>query len=615
MDYIFFFYGLSFLLLASVSFFLSRTANGGPAWPWLSLFALAHGANEWLDLAAFSFFDNNIFSALRLAIMAASFFFLLEFARRSEKEPGTASALVRGYALLLPLAALGAFYGLNGLNASARYALGLPAGLLAARVLYRYAAGKTRALRAPLLLAAACFALYALAAGAIVPGSQLFPARWLNYSSFTSLFGFPVQLLRGLLATAISAGIWVYYLNSADRGATAAPGPSRKARIGWTLLTALLFALGAGWLLTDALGKRAHKETVEDSLTLETILSNRLSDSMQIAEQSAAAMSGSPAIPGILTRPGRSGAASAEAVLDRYCASFRLSVCYLINPEGVTVASSNRATPQSFVGKSYAFRPYFTEAAAGRPATYFALGVTTRERGYYASSPVRGPGGRLLGVAVVKKNMDFLAEDLRRFAYSFVVSPEGVIFLSSRPDLLFRSLWPATGAARASLESSKQFGKIDFEPLMSSEASSGTLLNYSGGKFYVSRKDINAAGWSLVSLTSLYPVNMARLAGILLSLTLCVLLLAAFLALVESETARETAENLLRLKEEVKTLSGIVPICASCKKIRDDKGYWDKVESYVAAHTHAKFSHGLCPACVRKLYPEYADGEEREEKT
>ena len=55
---------------------------------------------------------------------------------------------------------------------------------------------------------------------------------------------------------------------------------------------------------------------------------------------------------------------------------------------------------------------------------------------------------------------------------------------------------------------------------------------------------------------------------------------------------------------EVKTLRGFLPICASCKKIRDDKGYWNQIEAYISAHSDARFSHGLCPDCVRRLYPD-----------
>ncbi len=53
----------------------------------------------------------------------------------------------------------------------------------------------------------------------------------------------------------------------------------------------------------------------------------------------------------------------------------------------------------------------------------------------------------------------------------------------------------------------------------------------------------------------------------------------------------------------VKTLSGLLPICTSCKKIRDDGGYWTQLEIYIREHSDAEFSHGLCPECVKKYYP------------
>ncbi|MDH3349054.1 MAG: response regulator [Desulfobulbaceae bacterium] len=56
--------------------------------------------------------------------------------------------------------------------------------------------------------------------------------------------------------------------------------------------------------------------------------------------------------------------------------------------------------------------------------------------------------------------------------------------------------------------------------------------------------------------------------------------------------------------DQVKTLSGLLPICASCKQIRDDKGYWNRLESYFAEHSNVEFSHSVCPDCVKKLYPE-----------
>jgi PAS domain S-box-containing protein len=54
----------------------------------------------------------------------------------------------------------------------------------------------------------------------------------------------------------------------------------------------------------------------------------------------------------------------------------------------------------------------------------------------------------------------------------------------------------------------------------------------------------------------------------------------------------------------VQVLSGLLPICANCKKIRDDTGYWNKIEAYIHEHSEADFTHGICPTCARKLYPE-----------
>ncbi len=64
-------------------------------------------------------------------------------------------------------------------------------------------------------------------------------------------------------------------------------------------------------------------------------------------------------------------------------------------------------------------------------------------------------------------------------------------------------------------------------------------------------------------------------------------------------------EELKRALAEVRTLSGLLPICAACKKIRDDRGYWSQIEEYISRHSEAEFTHGICPECAKRLYPEY----------
>jgi DNA-binding response OmpR family regulator len=69
----------------------------------------------------------------------------------------------------------------------------------------------------------------------------------------------------------------------------------------------------------------------------------------------------------------------------------------------------------------------------------------------------------------------------------------------------------------------------------------------------------------------------------------------------------EKVEELRKALDQVRTLKGIVPICANCKNVRDDQGYWNRVENYVKEHTEAEFSHAVCPDCMKKLYPQFKE--------
>ncbi|MCX6967630.1 MAG: response regulator [Verrucomicrobia bacterium] len=74
------------------------------------------------------------------------------------------------------------------------------------------------------------------------------------------------------------------------------------------------------------------------------------------------------------------------------------------------------------------------------------------------------------------------------------------------------------------------------------------------------------------------------------------------------ESEREHLISELRAAlAEVKTLSGLLPICSGCKKIRDDQGYWNRIETFISEHSDAQFSHGICPDCAQKYFPGYKD--------
>lgn len=78
-------------------------------------------------------------------------------------------------------------------------------------------------------------------------------------------------------------------------------------------------------------------------------------------------------------------------------------------------------------------------------------------------------------------------------------------------------------------------------------------------------------------------------------------------AIERKRMENEKEQVIAQLQEalvKVKLLSGLLPICSSCKKIRDDQGYWQQIESYIKCHSNAEFSHSICPDCARRLYPE-----------
>jgi hypothetical protein len=122
-----------------------------------------------------------------------------------------------------------------------------------------------------------------------------------------------------------------------------------------------------------------------------------------------------------------------------------------------------------------------------------------------------------------------------------------------------------------------------------------------------------------VGLLILYQTNTPHGHIVLLDLMLIVILLIPILYFFVyrplntgmNEIDRLNREKDIKIDElntalrEIKTLRGIIPICASCKKIRYDKEHWKQIELYIKEHSDAEFSHGICPECAEKLYPEY----------
>ncbi len=298
------------------------------------------------------------------------------------------------------------------------------------------------------------------------------------------------------------------------------------SRYQWMIVHIILLTLvvGAGWFVTDYLGNRARQEIIEDNQATSLLLTTHLTGELKKIEGAVKALAGSSQIPAALFSHSDHDIVRANKALDRYNSVLDVSVSYLMDVNGLTIASSNRNDPDGFVGKSYQFRPYFTQAMEGKLGRYFALGVTSMKRGFYASFPVRDHDDNITGVAAMKKDLDGIEDHLKNHPYCFFVNQQGIIFLSSNQDMLMKSLWPVQKEVEQELLVSKQFGDKPFDAFMPHEVVDGTEVTLGGHKYLASRKVIDPEGWSIVFMTPTDRINIYKSAGVILTLVVCLLI-------------------------------------------------------------------------------------------
>ena len=91
-------------------------------------------------------------------------------------------------------------------------------------------------------------------------------------------------------------------------------------------------------------------------------------------------------------------------------------------------------------------------------------------------------------------------------------------------------------------------------------------------------------------------------AGVLFSVIIA--LVTTYVVIKSERKLHDEKNKLQEALDEIKTLRGIIPICSHCRQVRDDEGLWKQIEDYIRTHSEAMFSHGICPDCLKKHYPE-----------
>ncbi|MBI5521040.1 MAG: sensor histidine kinase [Desulfarculus sp.] len=172
---------------------------------------------------------------------------------------------------------------------------------------------------------------------------------------------------------------------------------------------------------------------------------------------------------------------------------------YIMNPQGVTVASSNWRTPQSYVGHDFSFRPYFRDAMKGSRGIFYGLGVNTKLPGFFFSCPI-SQDNRLIGAAVVKVELKRLQKEWREGGETvFVTDQNGVIVLATREEWVYRSLTPHGQEALARIQSQEQYRGVSLSvlPALPTQRAGMTELAMGPERFLMGSRPLDHLGWHI----------------------------------------------------------------------------------------------------------------------
>jgi PAS domain S-box-containing protein len=333
-------------------------------------------------------------------------------------------------------------------------------------------------------------------------------------------------------------------------------------------LLAFLSAWLGGYLYYVSLKESAFKEADRQAALHAETIKNHLSFFLRKNLNSVRALAGLKELRQALSKKDENSVAKTNSILDHFNDALRADVCYLMDRHGNTIASSNRKAADSFVGKNYAFRPYFQKAMkgdAGVYMAYMAVGITSRRRGVYYSHPVLGKGqGPPLGVAVIKVPIDLLEKDFSQ-AYEGVVmltDPHGIVLLSNRSDWVLQSLWKLSREDMAQIEMTRQFGTGPWKWTGLDLEGETHAMDQSGNQYLLHKLEVeNYPGWNLIYLTDTKAIfrrvstPLIKISGYLI-LALCIFIgLAVFILFRKASheiIQRRKAEEALRESEQTK---------------------------------------------------------------
>ncbi len=276
-------------------------------------------------------------------------------------------------------------------------------------------------------------------------------------------------------------------------------------------LLAFLSASVGGYLYYSSLKESAFREAERRGSSHAKEIGRYVASSLSQNQMSVKALAGLEHLQKTVLVASEGNLAEANSELDHFHQALKVSVCYLMDRTGKTIASSNRSAPDSFVGKNYAFRPYFQQAIQGTPAVHMALGVTSKKRGVYYSHPVYGGRENTpLGVVVIKSSVESMEREFseERGGIALLTDPHGVIFVSSREDWLYHVLWKVSSKTISQIAESRRFGEGPWPWTGLKMKKRNHAVDESGNAHLIYEAKVdNYPGWKVVYLVSLKTID------------------------------------------------------------------------------------------------------------
>lgn len=251
----------------------------------------------------------------------------------------------------------------------------------------------------------------------------------------------------------------------------------------------------------------------------------------------------------------------------------QVAAIYILDADGLTRGASNWNEPLTYVGRSYAYRPYFLDARAKGAARYFGVGTTTSLPGLFIGKAVPGPDGGVAGVVVVKVDLEGLQGEWRQAGERILVSDAaGVVFLASEPEWKYRPLRPLTETDAARIRNARQYGDSELRPLAGSDFASGPVWPPAGSDMVrgvVEHVGMADLGWTIWYLAETGPALRQALLIALASGIACLAVIFG-LAAANQRRRRLRSERAMRLGLERRVAARTRDLSAANDRLRGE---------------------------------------------